>query len=210
MGIARNLARVIADNSGAIAAGNLGNAIYGGAIVQSKQYVFRTPITISSGSQNTWVNTGMLPQITPSSANNFIKVHCVMPIGAQHSVQINSAIRMQRKIGAGSFSNPSHLLSSNTALNNRALGQILSLWGEGSNWSNNHIFTFSFIDNPSTTSVVTYGIDFWFGNGTGSFFLGYNFDLSTNDGSFALTPAAFWIIEEIANPSGSIPVNYTS
>jgi hypothetical protein len=194
----------------AVGRANIG---YDGAILQQQQFVFRNPVTVTSGTQATYVNTGLVATITPTASTSFIGVIATFPMGspAAGQVQINSAFRTQRKIGAGSYSMPSQITSNSAAsLSSRGSGQAMSFWWLGSNWSNNVNTTINFLDNPATTSVVSYTWDFYFGNNTGSFGLGYNLDTTSNQNYLALAPAAMIQLVEISNAGGTISINSTA
>jgi hypothetical protein len=198
------------NSSGAIGRSGIG---YDGAILQQRQFVFRNPVTVTSGTQATYVNTGLVATITPTASTSFIGVIATFPIAVPQSgqTQINSVFRTQRKVGSGSYSMPSQITSNSAAtLTQRGSGQAMSFWWMGTNWSINQNTTLNFLDNPSTTQVVSYTWDFYFGNNTGSFALGYNYDTTSNEIYFGLAPAAMIQLVEISNAGGTISINSTS
>jgi hypothetical protein len=194
----------------AVGRANIG---YDGAILQQQQFVFRNPVTVTSGTQATYVNTGLVATITPTTSTSFIGVIATFPISVPQSgqSQVNSVFRTQRKVGSGSYSMPSQITSNSAAtLTQRGSGQAMSFWWMGTNWSNNQNTTLNFLDNPSTTQVVSYTWDFYFGNNTGSFGLGYNYDTTSNQNYFGLAPAAMIQLVEISNAGGTISINSTA
>lgn len=197
-------------STGAVGRSNIG---YDGAILQQKQFVFRNPVTVTTGTTYTYVNTGLVATITPTASTSFIGVIATFPIGVPQSgqSQVNSVFRTQRKVGGGSYSMPSQITSNSAAtLSSRGSGQALSFWWMGTNWSNNQNTTINFLDNPGTTQVVSYTWDFYFGNTAGSFALGYNYDTTSTDAYFGLAPAAMIQLVEISNAGGTLSINSTA
>jgi len=169
MGIARNLARVIADNSGAIAAGNLTNAVPAdGSITNAKiasvaaskltgtlpdanapsgsviQVVSMRTSTAISWS-NTEQSTGLSASITPSSASNKILV-----IANNNGFQSYTGSGISYNIYRG---------ATLIYMFAQYYGYPAGFYGAGGQAS--------YLDSPATTSSVTYDIRFQRSIGSG-------------------------------------------
>lgn len=199
MGIARNLARLVPNGSGELPTANLQNSAVTKAkqaadaytVIKTRQYVFNTYSTVTSGA-NSWTDLGVYADITPTYSNSIIKVEFIMPLSFGN--QMNNAMRVVRRIGAGSFTLPATTTA--TAISNRMQGHSLSFWGYGDNWSRNINHVMTFYDNPGTTSQCTYRAEM---NGSGSTTvrLGYNYDTSSGTNDYSVAPQIV-ILTELA------------
>ena len=202
MGIARNLARISADGSGAIAAGNLTNAVPAdGSITNAKiASMAATKLTgtvpdanAPSGSVIQTVQsdtTGVVSytnsngefftvSITPSSASNKILVSGNFIWGADNP---NGYFTLERSIGGGSYS-----VLSNVAGYDES--------PSGNAWS----APINYLDSPNTTSAVTYRI-YWYhvGQNGGTMFLNRNQSNDSNVLYASRTGRSVFITQEIA------------
>lgn len=195
--------------AGAVTRANVG---YDGAVLQMKQYVYRNPISISPGSNYATTDIGVTAAITPTSSSSFIMVQCMFPISeaatGTGSGQ-NSTMRVVRDIGGGGYNTMSQITSLSGA--NGLVGQTLSFWGLNTNWSNNQTCPIQFLDNPATTSAVTYKWQWLNSDGTGGpYLLGINQSLSDNTPQRSKSPAMYIILSEISNAGGTISINSTA
>jgi hypothetical protein len=200
MGIARNIARLVPNGSGELPTANLQNSAVTKAkqaadaytVIKTRQYVFNTYSTVTSGA-NSWTDLGVYADITPTYSNSIIKVEFIMPLSFGN--QMNNAMRVVRRIGAGSFTLPATTTA--TAISNRMQGHSLSFWGFGDNWSRNINHVMTFYDNPGTTSQCTYRAEM---NGSGSTTvrLGYNYDTSSGTNDYSVAPQIVILTEYAA------------
>ncbi len=195
--------------SGAVTRANVG---YDGAVLQMKQFVYRNPISISPGSNYQTTDIGVTAAITPTSSSSFIMVQCMFPISesaAGTGNGQNSSMRVVRDIGGGGYNTMSQVTSLSGL--DGISGQTLSFWGLNTNWSNNQTCPIQFLDNPATTSAVTYKWQWLNADGTGGpYLLGIN---NSNSGSVpqrTKSPAMYIILSEISNSGGTISINSTA
>ena len=130
-----------------------------GGIIQVVSTFYGDRFTSSSQS---WVDiTNFNVTITPSSNSNKIYLTCCM--GAAGVRQSNgdhgNGIRVLRSIGGGSYSD-------NNKLNGPSAGSRRRATYKGAGWSYNsdHMpggLSFSGLDDPATTSAVTYKLQVW-------------------------------------------------
>ena len=130
-----------------------------GGIIQVVSTFYGDRFTTSTMS---WVDiTGFNVTITPSSSSNKIYLTCCM--GAAGTSQSNNdhgnAIRVLRSIGGGSY-------SEDNKLNGPSAGSRQRIAYKGVGWSYNsdHMpggLSFSGLDDPATTSAVTYKLQVW-------------------------------------------------
>ena len=224
MSNARNLARVVADTSGAIAATNLANAVPAdGSITTAKLAANAvTDTKIASGSITkakqasdalTVIKTRQYVFNTASTATggsaSWMDLGIYGDITPTYSNsiikvefimplsfgnQINNSMRVARRIGGGSFVMPSTTTA--TAISSRAQSHSLSFWGFGDNWSRNVNHIMTFYDNPATTSQCTYRAEM-IGGGTTTVRIGYNMDTSSGGWDYATAPCIV-ILTELA------------
>jgi guanyl-specific ribonuclease Sa len=110
-----------------------------------------------STTSTSWTDiTGLSVSITPTSASNDILVICHMGGAStrQNNLDHGNGIRVMRDVGGGGYSN-------DNKLNGAEAGNRERIAFKGVGWSlnNDHIpggVGFSGIDDPSTTSAVTY------------------------------------------------------
>jgi len=127
-----------------------------GAILQV-QHVFKGDRF--STSSNSWTDiTNLSISITPSSSSNKIIVMCHMGAAGtrQNNLDHGNAIRVMRDIGGAGYSN-SHKLNGNAASNR----DRITYKGVGWSYNSDHMpggLGFSGVDDPSTTSAVTYKV----------------------------------------------------
>lgn len=150
-------------------------------LIGVRQAVWPGPFSISGNTGGSFVNTGIYITVTPASASSIFDVSFVVPTNC--SGGINGSARVARSIGGGAYSMPS--TTTPTALGSRMRGHTLSYWQQGQNWSSNITNYINFLDNPATTSSVTYRYE-TAGNQASNYYLGANFDLSSNSTEYAV------------------------
>ena len=150
-------------------------------LISVRQAVYKNPISVSANTSGAFVNSGVYITVTPSSSSSILEVSFVVPTNVSGGV--NGAARVARSIGGGAYSMPS--TTTPTALGSRMQGHTLSYWQQGQNWSSNITNYVNFLDNPGTTSSVTYQYQLA-GNQPQNYYLGFNYDSSTSNVEFAV------------------------
>ena len=130
-----------------------------GGIIQVVSTYYGDRFTSSSTSYADITNFNVT--ITPSSSSNKIYLMCCMgAAGVQQStLDHGNGIRTLRSIGGGSYSD-------NNKLNGPSAGSRKRITYKGVGWSYNsdHMpggLSFSGLDDPATTSAVTYKLQVW-------------------------------------------------
>ena len=115
----------------------------------------------TSSSQSFVDITNFNVTITPSSSSNKIYLMCCMGAAGvqQNNLDHGNGIRVMRSIGGGSYSD-------NNKLNGPSDGSRTRITYKGVGWSYNsdHLpggFGFCGLDDPATTSAVTYKLQVW-------------------------------------------------
>ena len=133
-----------------------GTNIYtGGGIIQIKQFVYKTPTSISV-SAGTMYDSGVQCTITPHSSSNQIFVVCDMSIGLNNGY--GGRLILRRSISGGStvdLSNFRGTPSGTRPIVTKVFNDHKSASGESYSYYNVPIHA---LDQPNTTSAVTYSI----------------------------------------------------
>jgi hypothetical protein len=169
-------------------------------LISVRQAVWPTRTSLSGNTGGAFVDTGIYITVTPASSSSIFEVSFVVPTNA--SGGINGAARVARSIGGGSYVMPS--TTTPTALGARMQGHTLSYWQQGQNWSSNITNYVNFLDNPGTTSSVTYRYEMA-GNQGVTYYLGANYDTSTANVEFAVAT----IIAIVKEYDGSVVSSVT-
>ena len=130
-----------------------------GGIIQVVSTFYGDRFTTNTTS---WVDiSGFNVTITPSSSSNKIYLMCCM--GAAGTSQSNNdpgnAIRVMRSIGGGSYSDDNKLNGPSAGSRQRATYKRSSM-----SYNSDHLpggFGFCGLDDPATTSAVTYKLQVW-------------------------------------------------
>ena len=105
--------------------------------------------------------TGFNVTITPSSSSNKIYLTCCMGAAGvrQSSLDHGNGIRVMRSIGGGSYSEDNKLNGPSAGSRQRATYK-----GSSMSYNSDHLpggFGFCGLDDPATTSAVTYKLQVW-------------------------------------------------
>ena len=210
MSNARNLARVVADTSGAIAATNLANAVPAdgsitnakivsvaaskltgqvakasapsGSVIQVVQV--KKTNTFSSGSQSFIDITGLSASITPSSASNIILVSFVLNMSSNIAGWYGSQIQLVRNSTNIATGDSSGTMSPCTLDYSSDIGSSTLITPMPMQWS----------DAPATTSSVTYKLQMRSIQGTTNWVNRSTYD-NGSDQFDALVPSTITLME---------------
>jgi hypothetical protein len=157
-----------ATNASNISSGTLGKArLPTGSVLQVVQGLLTTPV--STGTNNTWVTTGLTASITPTSSTSKI-LATVSGFGYTNGSAVQLVVTLYRN---------------STNLSAYGFSQTYA----GSSATQGGV-TFSYLDSPATTSSTTYTVYFTLSNSAGT--------VTFNSANAYGQPIATIILQEIA------------
>jgi len=138
-----------------------------GSVLQVVQSVYTTRFTTSTN--GSWVSPGMTGSITPSSTSSKILVFVNVVVGDSGGTGTNGAtIRLTRNSSPVSY------------LNRTSAGNPAGIYITGNVYISGTLHL-EYLDSPSSTSSVTYGVDYWIEAGTN--YGTFNTDKDNNSGA---------------------------
>tara|TARA_R100000008_G_C3510269_1_gene128435 strand:+ start:109 stop:741 length:633 start_codon:yes stop_codon:yes gene_type:complete len=180
-----------------LAAGAVTAAKRGSGAILQVQHVFKGDRF--STSSTSWADiTNLSISITPRSSSNKILVMCHMGAAGtrQSTLDHGNAIRVMRDIGGAGYSN-SHKLNGNADSNR----DRITYRGVGWSYNSDHMpggLGFSGVDDPSTTSAVTYKVQIKCQDSNYAFYLNGNVSHGDNDSLLNATCMTSLIAMEFA------------
>jgi len=180
-----------------LAAGAVTAAKRGSGAILQVHHVFKG--NRFSTSSTSWTDiTDLSISITPSSSSNKIIVTCHMGAAStrQSNLDHGNAIRVMRDIGGAGYSN-SHKLNGNADSNR----DRITYKGVGWSYNNDHMpggLGFSGVDDPNTTSAVTYKVQVKCQDSSYAFYLNGNITNADNDSLLNATCMTSLIAMEFA------------
>mgnify|MGYP003153114757 CR=1 FL=1 len=180
-----------------LAAGAVTAAKRGSGAILQVQHVFKGDRF--STSSTSWTDiTNLSISITPSSSSNKILVMCHMGAAGvrQSNLDHGNGIRVMRDIGGAGYSN-NHKLNGNADSNR----DRITYRGVGWSYNGDHMpggLGFSSVDDPSTTSAVTYKVQVKCQDSSYAFYLNGNVSHGDSDHIIHSTSMTSFIAMEIA------------
>lgn len=167
-----------------------------GNIIQVK-HVYKGNRFVTTSTSYTDI-TDLSISITPSSSSNLIMITCHMGAAGtrQSNLDYGNAVRVLRDIGGAGFSDDNKLNGASDGARDR-----ISYKGVGWAYNDSHMpggVGFSGVDDPNTTSAVTYKVQVSAQNSSHPFILNGNYSDSNGGGVYNARSFTSFIAMEVA------------